>query len=153
VNDESAKWAAAGDSVLVSLTGLDIMQISTGSVLCAITNPVPVTSEFIARIVVFDVKVSITSGFPVDLYHQSLSEPAVIVKLISVLDKSTREVLKKNPRHLPKSSTATVRIKITNRPIPLETFKENKELGRIMLRKGGDTIAAGVVTDILSYGS
>lgn len=27
MNDESAKWAAAGDSVLVSLTGLDILQI------------------------------------------------------------------------------------------------------------------------------
>ncbi|RUP50958.1 hypothetical protein BC936DRAFT_136873 [Jimgerdemannia flammicorona] len=147
VNDESAKWAVAGDSVLVSLTGLDIVQLSTGSVLCASSYPVPVTSEFIARIVVFDVKVPITSGFSIDLHHQSLNEPAVITKLLAVIDKSTGEIVKKNPRHLSKSSTATVQIKIINRPIPLETFKENKELGRVMLRKGGDTVAAGVVVE------
>jgi sulfate adenylyltransferase subunit 1 (EFTu-like GTPase family) len=51
-------------------------------------------------------------------------------------------------RHLSKGATATVRIKLDNRPIPLETFKDNKDLGRIMLRKGGETVAAGVVTQV-----
>jgi hypothetical protein len=37
---------------------------------------------------------------------------------------------------------------LENRPIPLETFKDNKDLGRIMLRKGGETVAAGVVTQV-----
>lgn len=41
-----------------------------------------------------------------------------------------------------------MRIKLENRPIPLETFKDNKDLGRIMLRKGGETVAAGVVTQV-----
>ncbi|KAF7731825.1 HBS1-like protein [Apophysomyces ossiformis] len=165
VNDESANWAAAGDSVLMTLSGLDIMNLSTGCVLCSPLAPVPVTSSFTAQIVVFDIKVPITSGFPVILHHQSLNEPASIVQLLSVLDKSTGEVIKKNPRylaemtiqskeltikntrHLTKGSTAKVRIELSHRPIPLETFKDNKQLGRIMLRKGGDTVAAGVVDE------
>jgi GTP-eEF1A C-terminal domain-like len=28
-------------------------------------------------------------------------------------------------------------------PIPLETFKTNKEMGRVLMRRGGETIAAG----------
>ena len=32
-------------------------------------------------------------------------------------------------------------------PIPLEPFSVNKEMGRILLRKGGETIAAGKVSD------
>lgn len=28
-------------------------------------------------------------------------------------------------------------------PIPLETFKANKEMGRVLLRREGETIAAG----------
>ena len=44
--------------------------------------------------------------------------------------------------------TAKVKIQLTNRPIPLESFKDNKQLGRIMLRKGGETVAAGVVDEV-----
>lgn len=29
------------------------------------------------------------------------------------------------------------------RAIPIETFSTNKEMGRILLRRGGETIAAG----------
>ncbi|CAG8519580.1 14783_t:CDS:10 [Dentiscutata erythropus] len=153
VNEESSKWAAAGDSVMLTLTDLDILQLKIGSILCPPSQPVPVTSHFLARIVVFDVKIPITRGFPVILHRQSLNEPANIIKLVDIINKNTGEVIKKNPRHLPKSTTATVEIKLSNRPIPLEAFKDNKELGRIMLRKGGETVAAGVVVDILSYGS
>lgn len=34
--------------------------------------------------------------------------------------------------------------------IPLETFKANKEMGRVLLRRGGETIAAGVFQILLS---
>ena len=47
--------------------------------------------------------------------------------------------------------TAKVKIQLTNRPIPLETFKDNKQLGRIMLRKGGETVAAGVVDEVTYF--
>ncbi|KAF0409678.1 P-loop containing nucleoside triphosphate hydrolase protein [Gigaspora margarita] len=153
INEESSKWAAAGDSVMLTLTELDILQLKIGTILCPPSQPVPITSHFLARIVVFDVKIPITRGFPVILHRQSLNEPANIIKLVDIINKNTGEIVKKNPRHLPKSTTATVEIKLSNRPIPLETFKDNKELGRIMLRKGGETVAAGVVVDILSYGS
>ncbi|GBB92546.1 hypothetical protein RclHR1_20200002 [Rhizophagus clarus] len=153
INDESSKWAAAGDSILMTLTGLDILQLKVGSILCSVSHPVPVSSHILAQIVVFDVKVPITKGFPVILYRQSLNEPATITKLVTILDKSTGEIIKKNPRCLPKTSTATVEIKLTNRPVPFETYKENKELGRIMLRKGGETIAAGIITNIILYDS
>ncbi|CAO3640610.1 unnamed protein product [Cunninghamella blakesleeana] len=153
VNEESTTWGAAGDSVLMSISGLDILNLSTGCVLCNPLEPVPVTTTFTAQIVVFDIKVPITSGFPIILHHQSLNEPASIIKLISTLDKSTGEVIKRNPRHLSKGATAKVKIQLSHRPIPLETFKDNKQLGRIMLRKGGETVAAGVVDEILTFGS
>lgn len=33
--------------------------------------------------------------------------------------------------------------------LPLETGASNKEMGRVLLRRGGETIAAGVVAEIL----
>ncbi|KAG1138419.1 hypothetical protein G6F37_010530 [Rhizopus arrhizus] len=153
VNDESTNWAAAGDSVLMTLANFDIMNLSNGCVICTGSNPVPVTSTFEAQIVVFDVRIPLTLGYQVVLHHGSLDEPASIIKLVETLDKSTGQVIKKNPRCLTKGMTAKVQVKLSQRAIPLETFKDNKQLGRIMLRKGGETIAAGVVTEILSFES
>ncbi|KAG0044246.1 HBS1-like protein [Gryganskiella cystojenkinii] len=153
MNDEPTRWAAAGDSVLLTLSGIDILQISTGSVLCSRDAPIPVTTHFAAQIVVFDVKIPITVGFPVIMHHQSHNEPGTISKLVATIDKGTGEIVKKSPRHLGKNTTAMVEIKLNGRAIPLETFKDSKELGRVMLRKGGETVAAGIVTKILSFGS
>jgi elongation factor 1 alpha-like protein len=97
---------------------------------------------------VFDIRIPITPGYPVVLHHGSLDEPASIIKLIEVLDKSTGQVTKRNPRVLTKGMTAKVQVKLSQRPIPLETFKDNKQLGRIMLRKDGETVAAGVVNEV-----
>jgi len=33
----------------------------------------------------------------------------------------------------------------------LETYKNNKDLGRIMLRKNGETVAAGIVIEVGNY--
>jgi elongation factor 1 alpha-like protein len=30
------------------------------------------------------------------------------------------------------------------RPLPLETFSTNKDMGRVLIRRGGETIAAGM---------
>jgi len=79
------------------------------------------------------------------------------VKLLSTLDRATGAVLKSNPRVLTKGTSAEVQIVLrsimisgissTSR-IPLETFAANKDMGRILLRRGGETIAAGIVLDI-----
>lgn len=72
-------------------------------------------------------------------------------KLVSIVNKSSGEVIKKNPRFLTKNVTAIVEIKIKTRAVCLEAFKDSKELGRFMLRLGGNTVAAGIVLDILSF--
>ncbi|KNC99194.1 translation elongation factor EF-1, subunit alpha [Spizellomyces punctatus DAOM BR117] len=150
VSEEAVKWAAAGDSVLMSLTGVEIAHINVGSILCDPSAPVAVTSHFRAQIVTFDIQIPLTIGVPVVLHHQSLTEQSTITKLSALLNKSTGETIKKNPRALPKNVTAVVEIK-TSRPICLETFKDSKELGRFMLRAGPVTVAAGIVLEILSF--
>ena len=52
-------------------------------------------------------------------------------------------------RCLSKGMNAIVEIQ-TQRPVSLELYKDYKELGRFMLRYVGSTIAAGVVTEVMS---
>ncbi|KAG8510887.1 HBS1-like protein, partial [Galemys pyrenaicus] len=79
LHDEPVDWAAAGDHVSLTLVGMDIIKIK-------------------ARILIFNIEIPITKGFPVLLHYQTVSEPAVIKRLISVLNKSTGEVTKKKPK-------------------------------------------------------
>ncbi|XP_063706529.1 protein HBS1 isoform X2 [Culicoides brevitarsis] len=139
----------AGDQVSITLFGVDITNVSVGNILCDIYRPIPLAIRIRARIIVFSsVTTPITKGYPVVVHHQSLIEPATIVKLKAQLHKSTGEVAKKNPRCLGNNCCALVEIEFT-RPICMERFADCKELGRIMLRVGGITIAAGLCTDIV----
>ncbi|KAM3860933.1 HBS1-like protein [Diretmus argenteus] len=147
LHDEPLDWAAAGDHVSLTVTGMDIIKINVGCVFCDPKEPIRVCSRFRARILLFNIEVPITQGFPVLLHYQTVSEPATIRKLISVLHKSSGEVLKKKPKCLGKGMNAIVEIQ-TQRPVALELYKDYKELGRFMLRYVGSTIAAGVVTEI-----
>ncbi|CAG9782780.1 unnamed protein product [Diatraea saccharalis] len=147
INDMSNNVAFAGDQVSVTLSGIDMQNVSVGFILSDPVQQVPITTKFEARLVVFNVKVPVTKGFPVLIHHQSLVESANIIKLKSLLNKSTGEVMKKKPRCLGNNSVAVVDIEVS-RPICLERYKDVKELGRVMLRVSGVTIAAGLVTDI-----
>lgn len=149
INDLVSNVAFAGDQVSVTLSGVEMQNVSIGYILSDPIQQVPVTSRFEARLVVFNVKVPITKGFPVLIHHQSLVESGNIVKLKALLNKSTGEILKKKPRCLGNNSVAVVEIEVC-RPICIEKYKDVKELGRVMLRVAGVTIAAGLVTDIIS---
>uniref|UniRef100_A0A182JG83 Uncharacterized protein n=1 Tax=Anopheles atroparvus TaxID=41427 RepID=A0A182JG83_ANOAO len=138
----------AGDQISLTLANVDISNVSVGYILSSIYHPVPMATRILARIVVFNIKVPITMGYPVLLHHQSLIEPATIRKLKAQLHKGTGEVVKKHPRCLGNNSCALVEIEF-QRPIGMERYADFKDLGRIMLRVGGVTIAAGLVTEIV----
>uniref|UniRef100_H0V949 HBS1-like protein n=1 Tax=Cavia porcellus TaxID=10141 RepID=H0V949_CAVPO len=147
LHDEPVDWAAAGDHVSLNLVGMDIIKINVGCIFCGPKEPIKACTRFRARILIFNIEIPITKGFPVLLHYQTVSEPAVIKRLISVLSKSSGEVTKKKPKLLTKGQNALVELQ-TQRPVALELYKDFKELGRFMLRYSGSTIAAGVVTEV-----
>nr|XP_020445316.1 HBS1-like protein [Monopterus albus] len=98
LHNEALDWAAAGDHVSLTVTGMDIIKINVGCVFCDPKDPIRVCTRFRARILLFNIEVPVTQGFPVLLHYQTVSEPATIRKLISVLHKSSGEVLKKKPK-------------------------------------------------------
>jgi hypothetical protein len=59
-------------------------------------------------------------------------------------------------RVLTKSLSAEVEITIraghasATRPVPLEPFAVNKDMGRILIRRGGETVGAGVVLELVT---
>lgn len=54
-----------GDQATITLSGIEIQNVSVGNILCDPQNPIPVASKFEARIVVFNIAVPITKGYSV----------------------------------------------------------------------------------------
>ncbi len=73
----------------------------------------------------------------------------MITHFISLLDKTTGEIIKKNPRVLTKNSVAVVDI-VTHQTITIEPFKDSKEIGRFTLRWRGKSVCAGIVNEVKS---
>lgn len=161
VEDENQPWAAAGSNVTVYLTSIDPVHINIGTVLCPLTDTIPLVSVFTAKIIVFDIQIPITAGTSVELFHHSRDVPATISKLIATLDRAAGTVIKQNPRVLTKATSAEVQISLraatmsgpasTARPMPLEPFASNKDMGRILIRRGGETIGAGELQAVLCH--
>jgi len=147
LREEPVKFAAAGDHVVATITGVDMAHVTIGSILSEVERPIKNTCLIRARVVVFAIQVPITKGFMVVFHTQNLTEPATVNKLVSILNKATGEVAQNRPRCLTKQMNAVIEIKFS-RPVSLELYKDNKMLGRFMLRYSGKTIAAGVVTEI-----
>ncbi|XP_072045451.1 HBS1-like protein isoform X1 [Amphiura filiformis] len=147
IHDVDTRWACAGDHAALTVTGMDQNNVTIGCVLCTMEDPIKSCTRFRARVIMFNIDVPVTRGFPILLHYQTVSEPAIIRRLISTLHKSTGEILQKKPKCLTKQSNALIEIE-TTRPICLELYKDHKDLGRFMIRYAGSTIGAGVVTEL-----
>lgn len=147
VDDKSVDYSVAGEQCILVLGGTDQSKIHNGNVVCEPHSRVRTTLKFKARVLVFNIDIPITKGFPIDLHYQTVNEPAVVSRLISTHSKSNGQVIKSKPRCLTKNQVALIEIKC-ERAICLELFKDSKSLGRITCRYGGNTIAAGMVIEI-----
>lgn len=65
IEEVSKQVVFAGDQAVVTLAGVEMQNVGIGYILCDPQVPVPIASKFQARIVIFNVKVPITKGFPV----------------------------------------------------------------------------------------
>lgn len=116
--------------------------------LCDPNNLVPVTSLISIQALTLDLSVPLTLGFPLILHHQQRAEPAIISKLVAIHDKSSGELVKYNPRVIGSQLLCTIQVKLIDRPICVEPYENIKELGRVTLRSGTETIAVGKVLSI-----
>lgn len=149
VEGDTHPWAAAGSNVTLYLTNMESNQVHVGSVLCPPNALVPMRQEVVVQLLVFQPTYPLVRGTALEVYHHSADIPGQLVDLISVLDKGTGEVLRHNPRVLQHNVTAMVRLSLGHggRSYPMEDFKTNKEMARLLFRMNGETVAAGIIVE------
>ena len=141
------KYAIAGDTTDIVLLGIDMARLSPGNIL---SHPhwelrPPIKKRILCKILVMDdLNVPIIRGANVLLHMHSIDVPAVLTKLIST---TTRDGLKENPRALLSGASASVEITLKTK-VCVEAYNDCRALGRFVLRRGGDTVAVGIVEQV-----
>jgi elongation factor 1 alpha-like protein len=133
-DSESLGWAVAGQNATIILTGIDPMHVRVGDIICSKASPVMCSDTFTLKALAF----SHLMPMPVDVHRGRLHAPGQIQAILAVLDKATGAVIKKKPRIVQPGSIARVTIKLSTK-VPLELGQ------RVVIRSGGETIAAGLL--------
>ncbi|KAH0784972.1 HBS1-like protein isoform X6 [Histomonas meleagridis] len=151
VNGKQVQFAAAGTIAEITLqTQLTSNVITIGSALTAPEKTIPVAAQFIARINTFKMDVPLLKGASLVFHRHAVDIPLKILRIKSLLNKKTKEIVKNNPPCVPQNTMADVEFKL-DEPIPMELQVNSKSFGRFIIRAGGVTLGFGGISEIIQH--
>jgi elongation factor 1-alpha len=148
MHHQQLQTAEPGDNVGFNVKGVDKKDIKRGDVVGPASNPPTVTEEFTAQIVVINHPTAIAPGYTPVFHIHTAQIAATITELLEKKDPKTGQTMQKNPEFLKNGDVALVKIKIS-KPMVVEKYSDFPQLGRFAIRDMGQTVAAGVVLDVV----
>jgi len=148
MHHQSLTQAIPGDNVGFALKGVDKKALRRGSVVGDPKNPPMVAEEFTAQIVVLNHPTAIGKNYTPVFHLHTAQLACAIVEILEKKDPKTGQTAQKNPDFIKTGDVAIVRIKPT-KPVVVEKYSEYPALGRFAMRDMGQTVAAGVVLEVV----
>jgi elongation factor 1-alpha len=148
MHHQALQKAEPGDNIGFNIKGVEKKDIKRGDVVGPANNPPTVADEFTAQIVVINHPTAIAPGYTPVFHIHTAQVAATIVEILEKKDPKTGQTVQKNPEFIKNGDIAVVRIKPT-RPVVVEKYSDFPPLGRFAVRDMGQTVAAGVVLDVV----
>ncbi len=141
--------AKKGDNIKIKVKNIIEKEVGNGYVLCNQDNLCNVSQIFDAQIVIVNCDNIISSGFTGILHLHSIVTNVELTHIIRMIDKKTGKVIPKiKPSFVKNGQICIVRLKV-EKPICIETFKNNSQMGRFNIRSNNETIAIGKVIKLI----
>ena len=140
--------AEPGDNIGFNIKGVDKKDLKRGDVVGPADNPPTVAEEFTAQIVVINHPTAIAPGYTPVFHIHTAQVACTIAEILEKKDPRTGQTIQKNPEFIKNGDVAIVRIKPT-RPVVVEKYSDFPQLGRFAVRDMGQTVAAGIVLDVV----
>ena len=140
--------ARPGDNVGFNVKGVEKKDIKRGNVIGHTSNPPKVAQEFTAQIVVLNHPTAISIGYTPVLHIHTEQFAGKFVELLEKKDPKTGQPVPGKPDFIKTGDVAVVKIQPL-KPVVIEKFSDFAPLGRFAIRDMGQTVAAGVVLDVV----
>lgn len=148
MHHQELQQAVPGDNVGFNVKNVDKKDVKRGEVVGPVNSPPKVAAEFTAQIVVLEHPTAIGKGYTPVFHLHTAQIACTFVELLEKKDPKTGATMQKNPDFLKSGDVAIVKIKPL-KPVVVEKFSEFPPLGRFAIRDMGQTVAAGVVLDVV----
>lgn len=148
MHHEQLQKAEPGDNVGFNVRGIGKNDTKRGDVLGAVDNPPTVAEEFTAQLVVLQHPSAITVGYTPVFHVHTAQVACQFTELVKKIDPKTGSTLEEKPQFLKTGDVAVVKIKPT-KLLCIESAKDFPQLGRFAVRDMGQTVAAGMVIDVV----
>ena len=145
---EQLSQGEAGDNVGINLRGIGKKDVARGDVICDAAKPAPIAEEFTAKIAVINHPTVIAKGYTPVFHVHTAQVPCQFIEIVEKYDPKTGQVAEKNPDFLKNGDVATVRLKPMGNLV-IEKQSDNPHMSRFAIRDAGQTVAAGVCTDLV----
>ncbi len=139
--------AEPGDNIGFNIKDVEKKSIKRGDVIGPASNPPTVATEFIAQIIILHHQNVIAKGYTPVFHIHTIQVACTITEILEKKDPKTGQTLEKNPETLKTGDIAIVKIKPT-KPIVVEKASEFPQLARFAIRDMGETVGAGLITEI-----
>ena len=134
--------AKCGDNVGFNVKGVEKKDIKRGDVIGPSNNPPTVADEFTAQVVVLNHPTAISVGYTPVLHIHTAQFAAKIIEIVEKKGQPGKVDFIKT------GDVAVVKFKPL-KPVVIEKYADFPPLGRFAIRDMGQTVAAGVVLDIV----
>jgi len=148
MHHQELQQAVPGDNVGFNVKNVDKKDVKRGEVVGHVNSPPKVAAEFTAQIVVLEHPTAIGKGYTPVFHLHTAQIACTFVELVEKKDPKTGATMQKNPDFLKSGDVAIVKIKPL-KPVVVEKFSDFPPLGRFAIRDMGQTVAAGVVLDVV----
>ena len=140
--------AIPGDNVGFALKGVDKKDIMRGNVVGSVQHPPCVVEEFTAQIVVLNHPTAIGKNYTPVFHIHTAQLACTIVELVAKKDPKTGANLPDKVDFIKTGDVAIIKVKPT-KPVVVEKYSDFPALGRFAIRDMGQTVAAGVVLEVV----
>jgi elongation factor 1-alpha len=148
MHHETLSQAVPGDNVGFNVRGVGKNDVKRGDVAGPVDNPPTVAEEFTVQLVVLQHPSAITVGYTPVLHVHTSQVACQFTELVKKIDPKTGGTLEEKPQFLKTGDVAVVKLKPT-KLLCIESAKNFPQLGRFAIRDMGQTVAAGMVIDVV----
>lgn len=148
MHHQEMEEAVPGDNVGFNVKGVDRKDIKRGDVIGPVDKPPTVADEFTAQIVVLNHPTAISIGYTPVLHIHTAQFAARVTEIVEKKDPKSGQTLQAKPDFIKTGDVAIIKMKPL-KPVVIEKFSEFPPLGRFAIRDMGQTVAAGVVLDVV----
>jgi len=148
MHHEQIPQAVPGDNIGFNVRGISRQDVRRGDVCGDSAHPPTVAEEFTAQIIVLNHPSVLAPGYTPVFHCHTAQVACTITEIVKKINPATGAVVQEKPDFIKTGDAAIIKVKPTV-PMCVEKASEYPPLGRFAIRDMGQTVAAGMIIDLV----